>query len=243
MSGYHKKIDTTDRAISAIIAALIHVIVVLPLIFGFSFEKTPPKEEKYLVAKLVRLGKKKEKKTLPQKVVTPTPAKVQAKVDYNAKIDDKPKVKPKKKKKDKKKVDLADKARSALDRIEQINKVTAPPDVEGDPNGVAHGQALSAAEGDAYMTRIADLWNRTWSLPAVIEQNDAKKLYVKAVIKISSSGVVRHPIRITRSSGNTQFDDSIIAAWSMISRVPVPPDSQQHLVRTGLKLKLTWKGL
>jgi len=243
MSPYVGKSDTSHQIISALVATCIHVGIVLPLIFGFSFEKKAPKEETYLVAKLVRLGKKKDKKKLPQKVVSPPETKVKPKIDYNAKIDEKPKPKPKKKPKDKKKVNLADQATRALDRISQINTAAPPPDIEGDPNGVAHGKALSAAEGDAYMTRIADIWNRTWSLPAVIDANDAKRLYVKAVIKITASGVVKQPIRITRSSGNAQFDDSITAAWSMIKRVPIPPESQQHLIRTGLKLKLTWKGM
>lgn len=200
----------------------------------------PPPPRKYVVAKLVRLGKKRDPKKLPNKIVPQVSTRKINKVSYDARADDTP-VRRKRKRPDRD-AKIADKLRSSLDKAAQLAKLRDM-EQEGDPNGVAGGTASEASEGDVYMTRIADIWNRTWSLPAVIDRADAKKLFVLVVIKIDRKGKVAS-VHFDRKSGNDVFDGSIKAAWARIKRLPVPPpDRIDRIVAHGLKLKLTWRGL
>jgi len=222
--------------------ALLHggaVGLVLYLRHAAANATPPPDTGSYVVAKLVRLGKKRDPKQLPDKIV-PREATVKAKgVSYDAEPDDKPR--QRKKHKDAK---LSDRMRSALDRAAALSNPALNTQPEGDPNGVVGGTATKAGAGDVYMTRIADLWNRTWSLPSIIPREQAKKLFVKVVIEIDKTGKIKLPITFTRKSGNDHFDASVSQAWQRIKRLPLPPgDRLAAVLANGLKLKLNWKGL
>ena len=204
-------------------------------------EDVPP-ARKYVVAELVRKGKKRDPKKLPDRVV-PVKATVEREVvDRSASADDRPVTK---KRKDRPRhADLADKMRRAFRHAEFEDASARQSDVEGDPHGVAHGTATQKRAGDLYMTRIADLWNRTWSLPSIIPSQDAKRLYVLIVVRIDATGTISFPIQFDRRSGNSHFDNSVRAAWQRIQRLPLPPpDRLAQILSRGLALKLTWRGM
>ena len=202
--------------------------------------EAPPPTPSYVVATLVRKGRRKNPKHLPKKVVprpkaTPT-RKIDLSADANAPANPKrPKrAKPKRR---------ADTSTSAFDKLDLLAKAQQETETEGDPEGVEGGAAQSRS-GDLYMTRVADLWNRTWSLPAVIPRDRAQKLYVLIVLRIDRNGQIRFPIQIDRRSGNPHFDNSIIVAWRQIKQLPIPPpDRLAAVMARGLALKLTWRGL
>lgn len=201
----------------------------------------PPPVGSYVVAKLVRLGKPRDPNKLPNKEVPRRATKKEESLDLSADADDAP---ARKRKRDLRKADISDKLRSALDKAELLAQAQQEIEGEGSPDGVAGGTALSAQDGDPYMTRIADLWNRTWSLPAIIPREEAKTLYVLLVLRIDKYGQVQFPLEFDRKSGNAHFDNSIIAAWRQIKRIPVPPpDRFASILANGLPLKLNWKGL
>jgi len=204
-------------------------------------EDKPPPIGSYVVAKLVRLGKPRDPNKLPNKIVPRESTKKAEGVDLTADADDAPALK---KKRDLRNAKISDRMEHALDRAELLAQAQQQIETEGSPDGVAGGTAKNGREGDPYMTRIADLWNRTWSLPAIIPRQEAKQLYVLVVIRIDAQGNIQFPIQFDRKSDNPHFDNSIVAAWGAIKRIPVPPtDRFASILANGLPLKLNWKGL
>jgi hypothetical protein len=204
-------------------------------------EEKPPPIGSYVVAKLVRLGKPRDPNKLPNKEVPQQATKKEEAIDLSADADDAP---ARKRDRDRRKVDVSDKLRNALDKAELLAQAQQEIEGEGSPDGVAGGTARSGQEGDPYMTRIADLWLRTWSLPAVIPTEEARRLYVKIVIRIDGNGTIQFPLEFDRKSGNTYFDNSIIAAWKQIKQIPKPPpDRFASILANGMPLKLNWKGM
>lgn len=198
----------------------------------------PPPPPQYVVARLIRKGKPLDKRKLPNKVVPQRATKKPTAVDLSANASDAPNAKKKRDKRDR-----SDRERDALGRIEELVKAQREIEQEGAPEGAASGSA-TASEGDRYMTRIADIWNRTWSLPAVIDRAQAKTLYALVVVKIDRQGNIEYPIQFDRRSGNAHFDNSIVVAWGQIKRIPVPPsDRFAAVLANGLALKLTWRGM
>jgi hypothetical protein len=200
-------------------------------------EQAPPPPS-YVVARLIRKGVRKDPKKLPDKIVPQQSTQKATGVDLSADANDAAN-------KPKKKTDapISDKQKNALDKIDMLAQAQREIEGEGDPNGTPGGTA-SAGEGDAYMTRIADIWNRTWSLPAVIPQDEARRLFVNVVVRIDKDGNIQYPIEIKRASGNAHFDSSITLAWQQIRQVPAPPaDRLASFLAHGLRLKLTWRGM
>ena len=133
---------------------------------------------------------------------------------------------------------------ASLDRAELMAAAQQEIEQEGSPDGVAGGTARTASEGDAYMTRIADLWNRAWSLPSIIPREEAKSLFVLLVLNIDKNGRLQFPLQFDKSSGNAHFDNSVKAAWKKIGKIPLPPlDRFAAILANGLGLKHTWRGL
>jgi hypothetical protein len=161
--------------------------------------------------------------------------------DYTADDSDAPSRKKPKKDREAK---VADKMQRSLDRAELLAAAQQEIEQEGSPDGVVGGTATRASDGDAYMTRVADVWNRTWSLPSIIPKEEAKGLYVLLVLHISKTGRIQFPLQFDRKSGNAHFDNSVKAAWKTIAKIPVPPpDRFASILANGLGLKHTWRGL
>lgn len=203
----------------------------------------PPPGDRYVVARLVRLGKKRHPKKLPNKVVSPPPTEKPKTVSYDADADDPPprRVKAPPKPRD---ADASDRMRRALEKAAMLSEGDREIEAEGDPNGVAGGTATEASAGDPYITRIADIWNRTWTLPAIIPADEAKGLQVLMVLRIDGQGNLKLPVEFDQGSGNAHFDASVKAAWARIRTIPAPPaDRRASILANGLALKLTWKGL
>jgi hypothetical protein len=199
-------------------------------------------DQSYVVAKLVRLGKPRDEKKMPDKVVPQEATRKEEGVDLSADASDAP---SKKKKKDEdRSAKVSDKLRHSLDKAELLAQAQKEVDQEGSPDGVVGGTARSGREGDPWMTKIADLFTRTWSPPAVIPRDERERLYVLLRLRIDASGTLQLPIKFDRRSGNALFDNSIDAAWQSIKQIPLPPADRMALILgNGLKLKINWKGL
>lgn len=230
--------------VGLVVTALLHGGAIAGiLLYRKSIEaaEKPPPEPSYVVAKLLRLGKPKDPKKLPDKIVPQESTTTPEGVDYSADANDAP---AKKKKETDRDAKLSDKIRHSLDKADLLADAQREIDQEGDPNGVAGGTATKASGGDAYMTKVADLWERTWSLPGVIPKGEAERLYVLITLHIEPSGKIILPLKFDRRSGNDVFDASIEAAWRTIERLPQPPpDRFASILANGLRLKHNWKGL
>lgn len=208
---------------------------------GLQAAQTPPPPPSYVVAQLLRLGKPKDEKKLPDKIVPQVATRKEEGVDYTADANDAP---AKKKKRPDENATIGDKLRDSLDKAELLADAQREMDAEGSPEGVRGGTATKATGGDPYITKLADLWNRTWSLPVIIPRTEARQLHVLLVLRIDASGKILFPLQLDRRSGNTHFDESIVAAWQAIKQIPVPPpDRFASILANGLPLKLNWKGL
>lgn len=204
----------------------------------------PPPPQAFVVARLVRLGKKRNPRKLPNKIVPQAPTKKQETVNLNADANDAPNKKKPKKPRPDRDAAIDDRMRHALEKAALMEQAQREIEAEGDPSGVVGGTATEAGEGDPYMTRIADLWNRTWSLPVIIPKDEAKRLYVLMVLRVDGQGNIQLPIEFDRSSGDPHFDNSVKAAWAQIRRVPAPPPERRaSILANGLALKLTWRGI
>jgi len=203
-------------------------------------ERKSAPQAQYVVAKLVRLGKKRDEKKLPNKIVPQMPTMKVRGVNLSADANDKPIAKPKRRKRDAQISNM----QNSLDKAALFAKVQPDVQQEGDPQGSRSGTASRGSKGDLYMTRLADLWTRNWSLPSIIPRDQAKKLYVLVVVRIDKGGRVQFPLKFDRKSGNAHFDASIISAWKRIGTVPLPPPERLvSVLARGLPLKLNWKGL
>lgn len=203
--------------------------------------KAPPPPPSYVVAKLVRLGKPKDPNKMPDKIVPRPATRMEEGVDYTADADAAPAKKKKRRDLDAK---ISDRLRHSLDKAELLAQAQREMEAEGSPDGVAGGTATKAEGGDPYMTKIADLFTRTWLLPAIIPKGEARKLYVLIVLTIDKNGKIETPIKFDRTSGNAHFDNSISAAWQTINKIPLPPpDRFAAILANGLALKITWRGI
>lgn len=197
----------------------------------------------YVVARLVRLGQPRDRRRLPRRLAAPPPTRPPEAPSYDAEATDAPRATPPKPAPERDAV-VGDRLRQALEKAALLAEGARQIAAEGQPDGVAGGTASEASAGDAYITRIADLWIRGWSLPAIIPAEEAVQLYALVVVRIDAAGAIQFPIIFDRPSGNDHFDNSIRAAWQRIGRLPVPPpDRLASLVANGLALKLTWKGV
>jgi hypothetical protein len=164
-------------------------------------------------------------------------------IDLSADAEEAPNPKKKKEEKDRDAQD-SDRIRHSLNMAEVLAQGEQEIEGEGSPDGVVGGTATSAEDGDPYMTKLADIWDRNWDLPSIIPESEARGLYVLIVLQIDKNGNIKFPLSFDRSSGNNHFDNSIRAAWQRIQQIPLPPnDRYASILANGLPLKLTYKGL
>ncbi len=244
MSLYRKKGFEPITIFGLLITLLLHGGAVAGVIFyrrAMAAAKVPPPPPSYVVAKLVRLGKPKDPNKMPDKIVPQVATRKEEGVDYTADAGDAPSKKKKRRDRDAK---ISDRLRHSLDKIDLLAQAQREMEAEGSPDGVAGGTATEASGGDPYMTKIADLFTRTWLLPAIIPKGEARKLYVLIVLTIDKTGKIETPITFDRRSKNMHFDNSIAAAWQTIKKLPLPPpDRFAAILANGLALKITWRGI
>ncbi|MBK6847141.1 MAG: TonB C-terminal domain-containing protein [Proteobacteria bacterium] len=190
----------------------------------------------YVVARLVRLGKAtRPPPAAPASGRAAPPTRPPEAPSYDAEATDAPRTTPPKPEPDREAV-VGDRLRQALEKAALLDEGAQQIAAEGQADGVAGGTATEASAGDAYITRIADLWLRTWSLPAIIPAEEAMRLYALVVVRIDATGAIQFPIAFDRPSGNDHFDGSIRAAWQRIGQLPVPPpDRLAAVLANGLR--------
>ncbi len=76
----------------------------------------------------------------------------------------------------------------------------------------------------SYVTQIHNIVHANWKIPTV----DRDEISVRVSFNVSRSGAISN-IRIVRSSGNKDYDDSTIRALKSV-RIPAPPDRKEHTI-------------
>jgi TonB family protein len=185
----------------------------------------------FMVAKIVRLGKKRDPKLLPTVPVQPVPtAPPPAAVKLTENETAAPASKTEKRPPDAKPGDL----KSALAHSRALARLQAQADQEGDPNGDPSGNSNVAAAGDLYATALFKVYNEQWKIPQLAA---AQGLSAMARIFVDAQGNVLKAT-LVKSSGNGPFDDSVSEVLQRVKKLPPPPAALAlRLERSGTLLE------
>ena len=83
----------------------------------------------------------------------------------------------------------------------------------------------------SYISEIRRKAKASWAIPATAQSTD----WVVVAFQISSSGVISG-LHVESRSGNTEFDNSVLAAIRSIT-IPPPPDNNPHAATIKFNLK------
>jgi len=205
-------------------------------------QTAPPLEipRDFVVAKLVKLGKPREKFWLPRIVEPPhaeAPPQVlkvaedpnAAKAPVEAPRPDNP--------------TISKNLKRALDRARKLEALAEPEPDEGQLNGSEHGTANEASAGDAYATAIFEAIRRNWSAPSgLVSDAELGRLASEIRIRVGEDGTITDS-RLLRPSGNSYFDDSCMAAITATRKVPPPPPGVRKLAARGFAIDFSGKDI
>jgi TonB family protein len=210
---------------------------------GYAHTRTPPPLEiprDFVVAKLVKLGKPREKFWLPRIVEPPHPQAppqvLKVADDPNAK-----KAPPEAPRPDN--PEISKNLKRALDRARKLEALADPEPEEGQLNGSEHGTATEASAGDAYATAIFEAIRRNWSAPSgLVSDAELGRLATEIRIRVGDDGTITDS-KLLRPSGNSYFDDSCIAAITATRKVPPPPPAVRKLAARGFAIDFAGKDI
>ena len=192
-----------------------------------------------IIAKLVRLGEKRDPTFLPRIDKAPPPPKKVAKV-----LPPKPDAVPTPKLDTPKAVrnDTPDRSEedmtAAISRIAEQYDPNATAEVPaGDPDGDPAGNAADAGEGDRYLALVQRAVHSQYRVPSIISDRERIFLNATVVIFVSPDGrILRREIETP--SGNEHFDTALLTAVDAASPLPPPPAGWREVFqREGLGLR------
>jgi TonB family protein len=210
---------------------------------GYAHNQTPPPLEiprDFVVAKLVKLGKPREKFWLPRIVEPPTPqAPPQViKVSENPNAAKAPPEAPRPEN-----PQISKNLKRALDRARKLEALAEPEPDEGQLNGSTQGTANEASSGDVYATAIFEAIRRNWSAPSgLVSDAELARLTAEIRIRVGADGTITDS-KLIRPSGNSYFDDSCIAAIQATRKVPPPPPPVRKLAARGFAIDFAGKDI
>jgi hypothetical protein len=194
----------------------------------------------FVVARMVKLGKPREKFWLPRITQPPRPTappKViklsddpnAAKAPVEAPRPDNPTISK----------DL----RHALDRARKLEQLIPTEPEEGQLTGSAAGTANEASAGDAYATAIFDAVRKNFTVPeGLITDAQLARLTTTIKIRVGDDGMILEN-KLLKPSGNTFFDDACVSAILATHKVPPPPPAARRLAARGYALEFAGKDL
>ncbi|HEX3698416.1 MAG TPA: energy transducer TonB [Polyangia bacterium] len=237
---------TNRRAPRRNFAGLLVTLVLHGAVLGavrYAHSQTPPPLEiprDFVVAKLVKLGKPREKFWLPRVVEPPTP---QAPPPV-LKVSENPnavKAPPEAPRPDN--PQISKNLRRALDRARKLEALADPEPDEGQLNGSERGTANEASAGDEYATAIFEAIRRNWTEPSgLVSDAELARLTAEIRIRVGADGTITDS-RLLHPSGNSYFDDSCTAAITATRKVPPPPPAVRKLAARGFAIDFAGKDI
>lgn len=194
----------------------------------------------FVVAKMVKLGKPREKFWLPR-ITTPPPPEAPPEV---IKIAEDPTAAPAPVEAPRPETPKISKdLKRALNRARQLQALAEPEPDEGQLTGSTSGTATEASAGDAYATAIFEAVRRNWSAPSgLVSDAELARLVTEVRIKIADDGTV-NDVRLVKSSGNSYFDDSCVSAVQATRKLPPPPANFRRAAARGVSLDFAGKDI
>ncbi len=225
------------------------VAIALILTLGTFFNLRPKIKFKSIQARLVKLGKQRDKRLLPR--IVKKDVAIAPKIKKHSKgnsIKKKKIVKKKKHKKikiKKKKQQKVEDLNSLLSGINQKLKKDARAEKsnEGMANGSKDGDVTDptlAIKGNIYIRRLSAIIKSNWKIPSILNKNEIKSLVSEVFFRITFSGEV-YNISIITTSGNKIFDSSVLEAIKRTGKLPLPKDRglRKMVLREGLQWKFS----
>jgi colicin import membrane protein len=191
----------------------------------------------FVVARMVRLGKPRDKFWLPRLETQPRPKApvptLKLSEDAHAKAAAPEAPRPEN-------ADVSKDVRHALDRARKLQALATPDEpAEGLETGSLRGTASQASAGDAYATAINDAIHRNWNVPTgLVSDSELKKLHAGVRVSVGTDGKL-HDVKVVKSSGNSLFDESCLTAVQATGRVPPPPAALQKIYGRGVVLEFS----
>jgi TonB family protein len=214
-----------------LVTIVLHIGIIVTVVIGHAQRAESvaiPRD--FMVAKIVRLGKKRDKKLLPTIPMQPVPTAPDNAVKLTENEQAKPTPKTEKKPPDAKPGDIS----KALSHARQLQQMQKEVDQEGDPNGSPGGNSDTAGPGDLYATAVYKAYNEQWNIPNVVQ---GKNLATRVRIFIAADGKVIDA-KIIGPSHNGPLDDSVAEVLARVKKLPPPPGSLAlRFERSGLVLE------
>jgi TonB family protein len=181
----------------------------------------------FMVAKIVRLGKKRPPNLLPTIPAQPAPTAPKTAVQLTDNEQGKAAPKKEPPPESAKPGDL----QRALAHAKLLAQREAQADEEGDPNGDPNGNSDTASPGDVYATAVFKVYHDQWTWPPFAKEQHLSAL---ARVFVDAQGNV-FKVMLVKSSGNGPFDDSVTEVLNKVKKLPPPPP--------GLALRFERSGL
>lgn len=224
----------------------VHIVILLLFIaVGTWFDSRPRIVFNSIQAKLVKLGKKREKRLLPR-IVKKTQPVVKNKIKDKGNSLKKKEVAKKKLEKPKTKVPEKKKSLENLlaGAMKEIEKdARAEESDEGRKDGAKDGDVTDptlAAKGNLYARKVAGIIRSNWNIPSLISKKDLQSLRSTVFFRITFSGEV-YNVSIATKSGNSLFDNSILEALTKTGKLPLPGDKKlkKMILKEGFECPFT----
>ena len=225
---YLKPSNPIGTAVALSVAAHAALIMVF-LLWPTSNHAMPSDSNKIIIARLVKLGKPPDAKSLPR-IDSPAyaPESPPATFDKNASKPDKLSKKDEKSRRDEfsKKMDASiERMKKKMDRTTGRNEIGT-----GSPDGSPDGDSLTATEGDQYLTRIHNSIMSNYTIPSILTETDKKTLHSTIIIYLDDAGNLQK-MEFEKRSGNIHFDNALESAVKKASPFPPPPKDRRKTYR------------
>ncbi len=113
-----------------------------------------------------------------------------------------------------------------MDRADLFAETTPEREREGSPDGIEEGTETTAQAGDIYGGQLYVFFKRGWTVPTTISEEEQRSLVASVEIEVAENLEIDE-FRIRSSSGNPDFDQSLIAQLERLKAnnltIPEPP--------------------
>jgi TonB family protein len=194
----------------------------------------------FVVARMVKLGKPRDKFWLPRITEPPRPKAppptIKISEDPNAAKAPVEAPRPEN-------PEISKDLKRALERARKLEQLADSEPEEGQLTGSVHGTAAVASAGDAYATAIFEAVRSHWNPPSgLVSDAEINRLTSTVRIRVGEDGSISDS-KLLKSSGNSFYDDSCIAAIQATHKVPPPPADVRRIAARGYALDFAGKDL
>jgi TonB family protein len=186
--------------------------------------------------KLVKLGKQRKKDLLPRKAAAPPQPKSKKAPDLSQKTEQaNPTAKPAPSPKSASDIlkDFEDDNAERPDLNSLIQDTVGEPLDEGHEQGSKLGTEITGRMKANYNDKILAIVKGNYKLPTTLDNDEKIRLKTVLVIRIASDGRITDT-KLSPSSGNSAFDNAVLAAAKKSSPLPAPPIQLRDFYASGV---------